>query len=302
MKQGEKRLFLAVLAVLLAALALLAVQWVWGSDAPTVYRVSVLLDGAEGDYWRNFKAGLNQAALEFNVDLRFVSRYEAGDAQTDVLRREWEGDANGVVVIPQDGAALAEALTEAPAKLAVVVMGPKLDSQRVDGYVTPDYHRMGRQLAQAAKETGAARCTLYLSPGADAVAEEMIGGLSAALGELGLPWDRVDADPADLPAPAAEGVLLAVEPEMTEALCRQSAAAGRVCGVGASGRLLHELENGTAAALAVQSDYDAGYLSLARLVSVLSRKSGKGTVLESYTATRKNMFQEPMIDILFAAT
>lgn len=299
MKKGEKRLFFSVLLVLAAALVLLAVQWARGDGAGEIYRVSVLLDASEGDYWKNFKAGLNQAALEQNVDPRFLSRYEAGSTQADVLRREWEGEADGVVVIPTDEQAISAALDDAPAGLAVAVAGPKLPSERVDCYVSPDYGQMGRRLAEAVEALGERECTLFLTPDCGAAAGQTAAALEAALGELGIPCARYTADPGALPEPRPGGALCAVEPGMTEALCQLPAAAGRVCGVGSSGRLLHYLEDGTLSALVVQSDFDAGYTALSQIISLLKRSGAKDAVLESYTATRENMFESPMIDILF---
>ncbi|MEG1593399.1 MAG: substrate-binding domain-containing protein, partial [Oscillibacter sp.] len=258
MKRGEKRLFLTVLVIFAAALVGMMVQRVWGSDTPRVYRVSVLLDGGSGEYWSNFRAGLNQAAVELNVDLRLIGRYDGEETQAAVLRREWEGDTDGVVVIPQDGPALAAALEEAPAKLAVSVMGPALASDRVDSYVAPDYDQVGRQLATAAAALGQEHCMLYLSPAAGAAAGQIALSLMAGLQELGIPCTRVTIEPENLAAPAGAGALLAVEPTVTEALCQLPAAAGRICGVGSSSRLLHYLEDGTISSLVVQSDYDAG--------------------------------------------
>lgn len=299
MKRGEKRLFLAVLAILLAALVGLLTQQIWSSDTPRVYRVSVLLDGAESDYWSNFRSGLNQAALDFNVDLRLIGRYDGEETQAEALRREWEGDADGVVIIPRNGEALTAALQEAPAKLAVTVMGPRLAGEQVDSYVAPDYDQLGRKLAQAAAAVGKEHCMLYLSPDSGAAAGQITLSLAAGLQELGIPCTRVTIEPGNLAAPAGEGALLTVEPGMTEALCQFPSAAGRICGVGSSNRLLHYLEDGVISALVVQSDYDAGYLSLKQVVAGLTKGDTRDTVLESYTATAETMFQGPMADILF---
>lgn len=299
MRRGEKRLFLLVLAILTAASVGLLAQRVWGNDLPRVYRVSLLLDNAESSYWSNFQAGLNQAAVDLNVDLRLIAGYDGAETQADILRREWEGDADGVVLIPQNSASVAAALQEAPAKLAVAVMGPRLASQRVNCYVSPDYKQVGRTLAKAAADLGRGHCTLFLSPGSSAAEGEISLSLAAGLQELGIPCTRVTIDPKNLAAPAGDGALLSVDPAMTEALCALPSATGRICGIGSSDRLLHYLEDGVLAALVVQSDYDAGYLALSRVVSALTKGDSEDVTLETYTATAENMFSDPMIDILF---
>lgn len=297
MRRGEKRLFLAVLAILLVGLVALVAQWVSGGNTPKIYHVSVLLDGADNDYWKNFRAGMNQAALEKNVDLRFITKYD-DTTQESALRSEWEGEADGMVIVPTDADALSEALKDAPSGLVVGVMGPELNSNRVNCYVSPDYAAMGRALADAASTR--AGCTLYLSPDASPSALLLAGGVETYLLEKGIPCYRNTAEPEDVKIVAAAGALVAVEPVMTEALCSAMGAGGRVYGVGVSSRLLHYLEDGTAAALVVQSDYDAGYLSILRVAQRLARENAGNAVLETYTATSENMFEEPMINILFA--
>ncbi|MEG0780531.1 MAG: hypothetical protein RR426_07985 [Oscillospiraceae bacterium] len=303
MKREERGLFCVVLGVLAVALSLLLIQSIRGTGEPPIYRVSVLTDGTESDYWENFRSGVNQAALEHNVDVRFITAYEGepGRAQPAALRREWEGEADGVVVIPAAGDG--QLFTDAPTRLAAAVMGPKPEKAKgAVCYVSADYDAMGARLGDTVAEMGAETCTLYLSPSGGAASSRLRFGLYRRLEELHIDYDAVAVNPAQLNTVAERGALVAVEPGMTEALCRNPRAAGRVCGVGASGRLLHYLEDGTAAALVVQSDFDAGYLSLTRVVELLDGGSPRDTVLDCYTATAENMFEEPMIQILFATT
>ena len=128
MSRNERHLFVGVLLVLAAALAVMLVQNTPMSGQPAIRRVSVLLDGEDGAYWQNFRLGGDRAAREHSVDVRYITRYEgaAGAAQAELLRKEWEGELDGVILVPLDGAALSEALEEAPAGLAVAVAGPAL--------------------------------------------------------------------------------------------------------------------------------------------------------------------------------
>lgn len=299
MKKGERGLFFAVLLVLVTALVLLVVQKVGGDDAPKIYRVSVLLDGADGNGWRNFRAGLNQAALERNVDLRFITRYDGEGGQTDVLRQEWEGETEGVILVPADAEKLGETLRAAPAGLAVCVVGPALSAGRVDSYVSPDYDRMGRRLADAVAAAGET-CTLFISEKPSAAAGLIAAGLAAGLEERGIVLTRETVKGNGIVSLPEKGTLAAVESAVAEALCAAPGGAGRIYGIGTSDRLLRSLEDGTAAALVVQSDFDAGYLSLSRVVSRLSQEKAGNAALESYCATRENMFEYPMSDILFS--
>ena len=111
--------------------------------------------------------------------------------------------------------------------------------------------------------------------------------------------EQVTVDPEeDFVLPDGRAAV-ALEPEMTQALCQRSGGALQVYGMGASNQLLHDLEEGKAAALAVQSDYDAGYLGLLSVIAQLEGERQENRVLESYVATAENMFTDPMDQILF---
>ena len=188
MSKNERHVFIGVLLVLVAALAVMLLQNVLGSGQPEIRRVSVLLDGEGESYWQNFRLGVDKAAREHNVDVRYVFRYDgpAGAAQAEQLRREWEGELDGVILVPVDGEALAEALQEAPAGLAVTVVGPDLPN--VDGTCTisASPEEMGRQLADAVADSGASSCVVFLTGQEGETALRRYRGLEERLQERGV--------------------------------------------------------------------------------------------------------------------
>lgn len=301
MSRGEKRVFFFVMAVLAVALTIMVGQTLTGADTPRIYRVSVLTDGSDEDYWRSFRKGLEQAALEYNVDLRYVTRYDSPQGQAEALRREWEGEADGVVVVPVDASALAQALAEAPQFLAVTFAGAWVDSTHAAARVAADNRAMGARLADAVAERGAATCVIYGQSDSSTAVEERYLGFTGRLEELGIAYQREESGP-DGPLAAPHGALVALEPALAEALCQQPGTEGRVYGVGTSNRLLRYLEDGQAAALVVQSDYTAGYLSLQRTAERLSGRVGEDVTLDCYTVTRENMFTDPLAQLLFPVT
>lgn len=301
MGRGEKAVFFSVLAVLVAALSLMLMQRFTGANEPRVYHISVLMDGTGYDYAKNFRKGVEQAAMDSNTDVRYITRYE-GDAaagQVAVLRGEWEGETDGVVIVPVDGAALAEVLRDAPQQLALAIAGPNVGTEHAATYVSMDNRATGRKLAEAVHAGGAKACTVFLLPDAASAVGERYEGFCARLDELGVARTVVETNE---PAEALGGsghALVALEPMMAEALCRIPAAKGRVYGVGTSNRLLQDVEDGKAAALIVQSDYNAGYLSLMSVIDRLGGSEPESVTLESFLVTKENLFTEPLVQMLF---
>ena len=298
MSKNERHIFMGVLLVLAAALAVMLVQNILGSGQPEIRRVSVLLDGEGESYWQNFRLGVDKAAREHNVDVRYVYRYDgpAGTAQVEQLRREWEGELDGVILVPVDGEALAEALREAPAGLAVTVAGPALPDTEGTCTISASPEEMGRRLADAVADSGASSCAVILTGQEGETALRRYRGLEEGLQARGVGWRTVMVAAVEaLPEPNGQPVV-ALEPGTTEALCARG---GPVYGFGASNSILRSLEEGTAAALVVQSDYDAGYLSLLSVLEALDGAQPEDQTLDCYTVTAENMFTDPVDQILF---
>lgn len=298
MSKNERHIFIGVLLVLAAALAVMLVQNILGSGQPEIRRVSVLLDGEGESYWQNFRLGVDKAAREHNVDVRYVYRYDgpAGTAQAEQLRREWEGELDGVILVPVNGEALAEALRESPSRLAVTVVGPALSGVEGTCTISASPEEMGRRLADAVADSGASSCAVILTGQEGETALRRYRGLEEGLQARGVGWRTVMAAAVEaLPEPNGQPVV-ALEPGTTEALCARG---GPVYGFGASNSILRSLEEGTAAALVVQSDYDAGYLSLLSVLEALDGAQPEDQTLDCYTVTAENMFTDPLDQILF---
>ena len=301
MSKNERHIFIGVLLVLAAALGVMLLQDALADRPQEIQRVAVLLDGADEAYWQNFRLGVEKAAREHNVDVRYVFRYDgpAGTAQAEQLRREWEGELDGVILAPVDGEALSEALREAPAGLAVTVVGPALSGVEGTCTISASPEEMGRKLADAVADSGASSCAVILNGQEGEAALRRYQGLCEELRVRGVAWEEVRAASATaLPEPDGQPVV-ALEPKMTEELCGWG---GPVYGIGISTDILNGLETGAAAALVIQSDYDAGYLSLLSVLEALENRQAEDQVLDCYTVTAENMFTDPMDQILFPVT
>lgn len=297
----EKRVCIVVLAAFLLALGAMLLQTLLSGDSPTIYHITILLDGSDEAYWQNFRLGADRAARDRNADVRYVTRYEgaAAAAQVESLRQAWEGETDGVVLFPLDRALLEAALEDAPAGLAVTAVGAPLESGRVDCVISADPEEMGRRLADALAADGHTAVTLYRSAQETETLALRRQGFLRRLEELGVRCTTVTTSPQGLFVLPEGRAAAALEPAMTEALCQAASSPGQVYGIGSSDLLLHYLEEGTAAALVVQSDYEAGYLSLLSVLEALENGRPQDQTLDCYTVTAENLFTDPMDQILF---
>ena len=165
-RQEKTILTVFALALVLSLLALLLWQET-GSDEPEILHLSVLLDGSEETAWRNFRRGADAAAVEYNVDLRYVYRYEnPGQAgQLQAMEAELASGAEAVAVAPLDAEALTEYLRNHSVLQPVVAMGSEVHDEAIAGCVAVDSRAQASLLAGAIVDSGARHCRFYLRTG-----------------------------------------------------------------------------------------------------------------------------------------
>lgn len=260
---------IAILGVLgaFALLCLAAPQLLRDREPRQLLSVSVLLRDTDSSGWTVARQGMEQAADELGAELRFLTlaSYSDSGEQNELLLREIDGGAEGLVVVPADAAALRDALLQRDGACPVVALESAVEG--CAGVVAPDNALLGRCLAQALLEDwdGGRVLLLEPAPGCAGVVQRLEAA-QAALEEAGVPARRAPA----LPGEGLDGGwVLAFDPSSTQQAAEWKAAEQRafaLYGVGSSTAITAHLEQGTIAAIAAWSDYAAGYLAVRQAV------------------------------------
>ena len=234
--------------------------------------LSVIFREADTALWSNTRLGMEQAAGDLGAELRFLTLTRTGDGaeQTELLRREADGGAGALVVVPADPENLKIQLSETVGSCPVVSIESPLEGAGL--VVAPDKEALGRERAEAVLEDWRGGMVLLLDTavGSTGVAARL-DGAEAVLTAAGVPVFRQTAAPGRLAAglrvlssvQKAEAIM-AFDPYATEQTIRAVEAGGLgqlVYGVGVSTYVVGALERGSAAAVAAWSDYAAGYLA-----------------------------------------
>ena len=122
---------LAVLALLGGAVILtLVLPQLSGNRTPDPpLELSVIIRESDSSLWGNARLGMEQAAAELRAETRFLvlSTDNDGQEQEDLLRREYEGGAGALVVVPAEPEKLAQDLRELTGKCPVVALESALE-------------------------------------------------------------------------------------------------------------------------------------------------------------------------------
>ncbi len=282
-----------------------------------VYQVSVIIGDSNDNDYVNFRKGMDQAALELNADVSFVSLYERNHEaqQMEMVLREQREGARAIVLDPVEAAQLDRLLERGQLEIPVILTGASMADHKAWGAVTTDYEKMGRMLGtEILNRHGTGQTVWLLEQGkGNWMNRQFEAGIQAVLSEAGCQaaYYNTGEDP-DLASffftRKKQG-----EPDLVIACLDQEsllAAADRLAGSepawnhlaaglygrGTSVSLLNHLEQGQITGLCVTDDFTAGYVSVRTAVEAAAgEKKGKDTLLESWYIEREDL-QDPAFE------
>ena len=117
---------------------------------PALLEMSVILRDGDGTV-SAMRKGMEQAAMDLNVELRFLTPSEDNGAaeQAQLLQREAE-DAEAIVLIPADRETLGDAVSAAAEKTTLVTVETDMSAWGAAASVSMDHRALGEALGAAA--------------------------------------------------------------------------------------------------------------------------------------------------------
>ena len=289
----------AILGVLgsLVLLSLATPQLLREREDPQMLALSVLLRDTDSSGWSAARQGMEQAADELGAELRFLTPTVQGDSreQEELLRRETEGRADGLVIFPAGGEGLYNALYNLPCPAVT------LEAAAGEGVwvVGPDNEQVGRSLAQALLEDWDGGEVFLLEAAGCPEVLPRLEAAQAVLTQAGVPSVRG----TDLPQDRARvRWVMAFEPLTTRQSAERKEAEDRqfaLYGVGSAAAVTTRLERGTIAAVAAWSDYAAGYLAVEQAVRAIQGEAGEPEPLPCSIVRGEDIYEPENQKLLF---
>lgn len=298
-----EKILLSVLGAVLA-LALALLLWgSWESGRTQVQTVAILMDGGDSG-WKNFRRGVEQAASEKNIDVRYVGRYmDPSEAeQMTALDQALENGVDALIVLPVDGAGLAahlEELAQTGTVPPVVAAGAEVTGSGIDCFVTADNEALGVRLAQAMYDAGERECVVFRSAQETEREKQIFWAFTGALEDNGMTW-RTEVVQADRePGAQRDTAAVGFSAAMLERLAESAPNSCRIYGAGVSSRIAAYLESGRIRAVAACNEYEMGYLALCAAAEAMDKGTGTNEKLDPEVATPENLFDRPWDLVLF---
>lgn len=283
-----------------------------------VYEVAVIIEDVRDDNYGNFRKGMDQAAIEFNADVRFITLYERlnAEGQMELMEREQQDGVDALIVAPVEEQRVADALRENQVTVPAVIVGTGSVQEETAGMITIDYRAMGAKLAEEIKRNTAKDCLVLLvedTGGKSEAGGSFLAGATEVLEQSG--YNCKLEEPAGEEAyremlkalPEQGTVVVAGSPEaLTEAagaLEKDSSLLRRISGLYGRGNtpaILDDLDSGLITGLCVTDEFSRGYFSVCMAVGELEKAgTGKTMTMDSYYIEKKDLREPKYEKMLF---
>lgn len=274
-----------------------------------IYQVAVIIEDVRDDNYSNFRRGMDQAAVEFNADVHFITLYEKLDAdqQMELISREQQDGAEALIVMPVDERKLSSALEQKQIMVPMVLLSSGVTGEEIIGTITSDYEKMGQHLTQQMLGHVSEDCVILIfsETGNRSIASRyFLDGITRELDNGGCQYEMVMQKEGGFRKvmKSLEGkrtVILAESPEiLTEAagaMADDPALAESVQGLygrGSTLAILNYLDRGLITGICVTDEFSMGYFSVRMTIQKLEGLEIKTPMMMDYYYIEKKDLRE----------
>jgi len=302
MGKFERTVFTIILGILVIIFVIMIAQETNAEEKNEIYRITVIMDRKEENFWKNFRKGIDSAAVKFNVDVQFVSLLDGAspNLQAYFLNRQIGNKANAVIVAVSNSDSLVDWESEVSPHVPVITMGGELPSKSVDVRIIGDDYNMGKTLADVISADGLKECAIYVTENGGNSQKMRLEGLKDGLVKNQVEFNMEIISDNSLSKLQGDRVIVALDASDILQIIDRADKECKIYGIGFSNLILSQLENGNVFGLVVQSDYAAGYLCIKSAVNKINGlKQADEIKLQYYKVNKDNMYEKPLEQILF---
>lgn len=316
----KQYLILAILISSLFFLIILSKNFIYEEDNK-VYRISVIIRGKNSESWMITKEGIDQAALDMNVDISFITLSEENnlEEQEKLIKREIDDGVDALIIAPVDSEKMSNAIKSAKEKVPVVLIDSTIQGMKQIPYVSCDNYLLGKSLADEVIRSGNYRKniaiinsdTSYSSIGDRYRGFEEVIKESKNKYEL---WD-ISGDTINgteyiqkMVKEKNIDILVALEPSTLEVLAQakkelilgyEEANNIEIYGVGSTSKIIALLEEHVINSIIVQNEFNVGYLCVQAAVDLIKGEKINNKNIDFSVISNINMYSDENQRLLF---
>lgn len=280
---------------------------------PPLLEMSVILRDGDGGV-STMRKGMEQAAEDLNVELRFLTPAEDNNAaeQVQLLEREVAGGAPAVVLLPADRELLSGAVSAAAGKTTLVTVETDMTAWGAAASVSMDHQALGEALGTAAMHGVPAGGTVLLLdslPGDNGIRERLEAAREVLEREgrqvREYQWNGDETLFADILRIERPVAVIAFEAAALAEVAELSRGENfpLLYGCGSTTGIAAALEKGRVTAIAAVNVFSAGYLAVEAAASLARHEDWTGAPTVAFSVVRQEtMYESDNQKLLFPVT
>lgn len=318
MSRQEKLLWLLAAGILILLFLMSSTDWIIKERKPEVYPISVIIDDSKDDYYQNFRKGMEQAAIEANADVRFITLYErnSSEQQIELLLREMDDDARAVILVPVDQKAVLKVLDGTRIMKPVIVADSGLGGTGIASSIGADEYEEGRKIAEGLCSHTGQNTPVYLFSEGLAYGDNsrIYDGVMSVLSEKGYAASlyekksgssyREIIESAVYPGSAAAAIIALDTASLAETagILEESDVYRRyirgLYGPGFTIGLLNDLDRGVITGIGMTDEYNVGYLSVMKAVEAIETGGQRDSITLDSFYIERSQIRDPEYEMM----
>ena len=281
---------------------------------PTLLEMSVILRDGDGAV-STMRKGMEQAAKDLNVELRFLTPSEDNSAaeQVELLEREVTGAAPAILLIPSDRETLGSAVSAAAGKTTLVTLETDMSAWGAAAAISADHQALGEALGTAALNgvpAGGTVLLLDILPGDNGI-RQRLEAAKAVLEREGRQvricrWTCGSTSFGDILRIERPSAVIAFEAaalsDMAE-LSKGEPAFPLLYGCGSTAGIAAALEKSRVTAITAVNVFSAGYLAVEAGAKLARHENWTGVSTVGFSIVRQEtMYDSDNQKLLFPVT
>ncbi|MDR3598584.1 substrate-binding domain-containing protein [Clostridium sp.] len=322
MKKKRKRIFVFLFLLLITSLILLMNDTLGHEKDKKIYNISVITRGKNSESSMIMRQGIDQAASEMDVNIRFLTLSEDNSTaeQKEVIDKEIKNKTDAIIISPTDYEQMAESIESAMKQMPVILIESTIKSDKKLLSISCDNYNLGVSLGEEViknknigKNIAVVRNNLECSS-----IKERYDGFMSVMNRIGNNCTFLQFSDSNQTTYYNESKKLLVNNNVDVVVTLDSDELENVSqakkdveninkkisdvqiyGVGSTSKIISFLEDKIINATAVENEFNIGYLSVKTAVDKLNGKDMNKNTISSTVINKENMYSEQNQKLLF---
>lgn len=286
-----------------------------------IYNVSVIARGKNSEVMRIIREGMEQAAYEMNVNIRFLTLLEENsiNEQIELIKREVDAGTDAIIISPADYNEITSTIENIRKKVPVILFESDIDKNENIPYISCDNYELGKILAEEVIRGGNTRKRISVIKSElnlNSINERQLGFIEEikrsqnTCETLELPKNETQLynKISEIIKENKTDIIVTFDTNTLETIGKAKKyivnnfdikSNVELYGIGSTSLVISLIENNIINSIAMQNEFNVGYLSLKASVAEIEKRKSDNSAITSTIINSRNIYSKKNQGMLF---